>query len=317
MIKRNLVIYYFTFFISLFCMLDSYAQREVVYILNYKTLVLNKLNQLVKNKQIGVRATIYLGGEDGQMLFTEVHNSKTNSQGYLAIDVGTGYKIAGKMSNVDFSKSTDIYSIKLELDYTGGTNYVNPFTRKILNVKLNGVAATYSFSVTSSVVYRRYIGELYGGGIIFNLYKDSLGNDHGLIASLHDVSAAAKWGLYGLDFHGFKNASNGLPNTKAMIKAGAESGTAAKLCEKYTSGGHKDWYLPSLKELQLLFNVKDVIDNTLDSDKSERTKGLERKHYWTSTGYSGTTSWFYSFYNGGAMNYGKNFVFNVRAVRAF
>ena len=102
-----------------------------------------------------------------------------------------------------------------------------------------------------------------------------------------------------------------------MLNAGAEPGTAARLCEKYTHDGFKDWYLPALKEMLLLYNVKQVIDDVLDKDKSDKTKGLERKHYWTSTGYSAATSWFFSFYNGGATNYGKNFVFNVRAIRAF
>lgn len=291
-----------------------YSQTITVKTILYNTLVLSNSKLLLKNANLGIKASVYKGTDAGELIYSETLNGKTNAKANLQIDIGVGYVVAGKYSNFDVSGGP--YFIKLEIDPAGGSNYSITIGRPFVN-QAKGVQANYRFSIGSKVIVKRYVGEIYGGGIIFSLHKDSLGNEHGLIASLHDLTNAAKWGLQGIDFYGFKNASSGVENTKAMIKNGAEPGTAAKLCEKYNAGGFKDWYLPALKELMLLHEVKDKIDEILDKDKDAKTKGLEKKHYWTSTGYSASTSWFYSFFNGGATNYGKNFVFNVRAIRAF
>ena len=291
-----------------------FSQTHTIKTIVYNTLVLNSSKLLLKNAHLGIKATIIKGDEKGQVIYAETLKGQTNNKGNLAIDIGVGYVVAGKYSNFDITGGP--YVIKLEIDPHGGTNYTINITRPFVNLA-KGTTAPFRFSVGSKVIVKRYIGELYGGGIIFHLTKDSLGNEHGLIASLHDVSTSAKWGLNGIDFYGFKNASDGKDNYKAMLNNGAELGTAAKVVEKYQHDGFKDWYLPALKELLLMYQVKDIIDKTLDTDKNEKTKGLERKHYWSSTGYSASTSWFFSFYNGGATNYGKNYVFNVRAIRAF
>ena len=292
----------------------GYSQTHTIKTIVYNTLVLNSSKLLMKNVHLGIKVTIYKGDEKGHVVYAETLKGQTNSKGNLAIDIGVGYVVSGKYSNVDITGGP--YTIKLELDPHGGTNYTLHITRPFVN-QAKGVSSPFKFSIGSKVIVKRYIGELYGGGIIFHLTKDSLGNEHGLIASLHDVSTSAKWGLSGIDFYGFKNATDGKDNFKAMLNAGAEPGSAAHVVSKYQHDGFKDWYLPALKELLMLFHVKDVIDKVLDTDKNEKTKGLERKHYWSSTGYSASTSWFFSFYNGGATNYGKNYVFNVRAIRAF
>jgi hypothetical protein len=292
----------------------SSAQTYTVKTIVYSTLVTNNSKILLKNTNLGIKASIYKGKEKGELIYSEYLQGKTNAKGNLQIDIGVGYVLAGKYA--DFDNFGGPYFITLDIDPKGGTDYSINISRPFLNT-IKGAQTNYKFSMGSKVVQKRFIGEIWGGGIIFYLTKDSLGNDHGLIASLHDLSKNARWGLNGIDFFGFKNASVGKENTKAMITNGAEPGTAAYLCHKYTNDGHKDWYLPAIKEMIQLYEVRGIIDDFLDKDKSDKTKGLEHKQYWTSTGYSASTSWFFSFYNGGATNYGKNFVFNVRAIRSF
>ena len=288
----------------------TYTVKTIV----YNTLVMSNTKMLLKNTTLGIKVSIFKGSEKGDLIYAEVQQAKTNAKGNLQIDIGVSYVVGGKYSN--FDQTSGPYFIRLDIDPKGGTDYSINITRPFVNTA-KGVQSNFRFSMGNKVIQKRYVGEVYGGGIIFHLTKDSLGNDHGLIASLHDLSKNARWGLNGIDFFGFKNASVGKDNTKAMITNGAEPGTAAYLCNKYTQDGHKDWYLPAIKEMILLYEVRGIIDDVLDKDKSDKTKGLEHKQYWTSTGYSASTSWFFSFYNGGATNYGKNFVFNVRAIRAF
>ncbi|MFN5444643.1 MAG: DUF1566 domain-containing protein [Crocinitomicaceae bacterium] len=288
----------------------TYTVKTIV----YNTLVMSNSKILLKNTLLGVKVSIHKGSEKGEIIYAEVQQAKTNVKGNLQIEIGVSYVISGKYAN--FDPTGGPYFIRLDIDPKGGTDYNINITRPFVNTA-KGIQSNYKFAIGNKVIQKRYVGEIWGGGIIFHLNKDSLGNDHGLIASLHDLSKNARWGLNGIDFFGFKNASVGKENTKAMITNGAEPGTASQLCNKYSHDGFKDWYLPAIKEMILLYEVRGIIDEILDKDKSDKTKGLENKQYWTSTGYSASTSWFFSFYNGGATNYGKNFVFNVRAIRAF
>jgi hypothetical protein len=288
----------------------TYTVKTIV----YNTLVMSNSKILLKNTLLGIKVSIHKGSEKGEIIYAEVQQAKTNVKGNLQIEIGINYVVHGKYSN--FDPTGGPYFIRLDIDPKGGTDYNINITRPFVNTA-KGIQTNFRFALGSKVIQKRYVGEIWGGGIIFHLNKDSLGNDHGLIASLHDLSKNARWGLNGIDFFGFKNASVGKDNTKAMMTNGAEPGTAAYLCNKYSHDGFKDWYLPAIKEMIMLYEVRGLIDDILDKDKSDKTKGLENKQYWTSTGYSASTSWFFSFYNGGATNYGKNFVFNVRAIRAF
>ena len=247
---------YISVLLFFMCMSTSmYSQTHTIKTIVYNTLVLNSSKLLMKNAHLGIKATIIKGDEKGHVIYAEILKGQTNNKGNLAIDIGVGYVVAGKYSNFDFTSGP--YMIKLEIDPHGGTNYTINITRPFVNLA-KGSATTFRFAVGSKVIVKRYVGELYGGGIIFHLNKDSLGNEHGLVASLQDVSVSTKWGLSGIDFYGFKNASDGKDNYKAMLNNGAEPGTAARVVEKYQHDGYKDWYLPALKELLLLYQVKDV-----------------------------------------------------------
>ena len=311
-LKKKLIV----FLLCILCIgsFKVFSQTTIVKTLTYSTLVMSPSKLLIKSKNLGIKVSIFKGDQKGELLYSEKLTGKSNQIGNMTIDVGVGYVLFGKFSNLDIGKGG--LFIRLDIDPNGGDKYSFDISRDLANVA-RGLTSTYRFSVSSKTVVRRFIGEIFAGGIIFHLSQDSLGNQHGLIASLHDLSKNAKWGLMGVDYYGFKDAMNGRNTTNAIIKAGAEKGTAARLCHEYSNDGHKDWFLPSLRELQMIYEVRDIIDKTLDGDKLDKTKGFERKHYWSSTGYSGSTSWFFSFYNGGATNYGKNFLFNVRAIRAF
>ena len=81
-----------------------------------------------------------------------------------------------------------------------------------------------------------YIGELFGGGIIFLIYDNGT---HGLIASLDDLDndTGAVWGLSGIIVANCQSLTDGVANTASIIAAGGSSAEAASLCDNYTGGG--------------------------------------------------------------------------------
>ena len=79
---------------------------------------------------------------------------------------------------------------------------------------------------------------------------------------------------------------------------------AAKAAAEYTGGGKTDWFLPSLRELNEMYEAR--IHLILSSGE-----------FWSSTDSGTSSAWVQSFISG-AQNYiGKNNNRSVRAIRAF
>jgi hypothetical protein len=186
-----------------------------------------------------------------------------------------------------------------------------------------------------------YIGESYGGGIVFYVYDNGR---HGLIAAAEDILNSAGIPLYltwcNVWYSPYQNEDliytgttgdglgAGAMNT-ALIVSGQISYTysngsslndfAAKKCADYEVTEvindlgdeiiYGDWYLPSKYELNLLYFQKDLFGNFIDD------------YYWSSTEYDDYDAWYQDFYNGSQDSFydgpSKPLDCAVRAIRAF
>nr|MDA3813542.1 DUF1566 domain-containing protein [Candidatus Cloacimonadota bacterium] len=163
---------------------------------------------------------------------------------------------------------------------------------------------------TGSTTY--YIGESYGGGIIF--WLDASGQ-HGLIAATTDQSTGIQW--YNGTYRYTGTTSDGLyagaMNTALIVAtqiADNQTGNfAAKVCADYSVivGGvtYGDWYLPSKYELNLLYLQKTAVGDFADN------------YYWSSTENLNLLARIQNFLDGTQTNASKYFTFYVRAIRAF
>lgn len=156
-----------------------------------------------------------------------------------------------------------------------------------------------------------FIGENYGGGIVFYVYDNG---QHGLIAATSDQSTGIRW--YGGTFTdtraGADGIGAGLKNTAIIIANQGpvdDNSFAATVCNEYsvTVGGvtYGDWYLPSKYELNLLYLQKTVVGGFTDD------------YYWSSSENDIYDAWAQNFFNGTQnFHYVPNPAY-VRAVRAF
>jgi hypothetical protein len=179
---------------------------------------------------------------------------------------------------------------------------------------------TVPVSALGSGGFTHYIGELFGGGIIVQVWKDSLGIEHGLIASLTNLAVSLEWtvpaqqnNLIGITA---QSTTNGLTNTDAIIlQTGLPASTAyaAGIAKLYLGGGFNDWYLPANWELNACYNSAPIVNKVLGT-----TNGFVDSIYWSSTESSLNTAWAQGF-NGGYqyLGFGKSNFSNVRAVRTF
>ncbi len=171
--------------------------------------------------------------------------------------------------------------------------------------------------IPSSSCENPKIGDKCHGGIVF--YVDESGK-HGLVASPNDLGFFS-WSdideketllITGATGNG---VGAGAANTKQIIAVQGAGRYAAMAARNYDGGGYSDWYLPSINELFLLLQQREIIGGF----PVEIIDPLypDFNFYYSSTEHSDIDAWVISFPDGVlALNY-KRFGSVVRAIRAF
>jgi hypothetical protein len=166
-----------------------------------------------------------------------------------------------------------------------------------------------------------YVGELYGGGVVFLVDESGL---HGLICSMVDLSISQAWSDVANTLIGPSAESdwNGVGNTAAIIGQPLHTASAAKLCDDYTNadygtGVYSDWYLPALDQLIQIFLARYQVTKAIDTDGNPLTIPMTKTIYWSSTEFSDLDSFVYDFYWSYPYAASKDIMFSVRAVRSF
>jgi len=79
-----------------------------------------------------MKVSILQGSENGTVVYSESHSSKSNSNGLVSVAIGTGNALSGVFSKIDWSNG--IYFIKTETDPLGGTAYTLSTISQLLSV---------------------------------------------------------------------------------------------------------------------------------------------------------------------------------------
>ena len=188
---------------------------------------------------------------------------------------------------------------------TPGTTY---FVRAYAT---NSVGTSYGAQDTITATIS-FIGEKFQGGIVF--YIDASGQ-HGLIAAPTDQTVNIPWwnGSYKSTGATGTAVGTGQANTKAIILAQGSGNNAASICRSLTIGGYTDWFLPSKDELNLMFvNIGPGANGA-----NANLGGFGIYVYWSSSESNSQTAWSQLFKTGYQYYNYKDYLFLVRAVRAF
>jgi hypothetical protein len=118
------------------------------------------------------------------------------------------------------------------------------------------------------------IGDVHAGGIVFQINEDGTG----LVADLENL---------------------GLMDWYDAMDAAASA----------TSQGYDDWYIPSLEELELMYNTI--------AQGADNSGNFSGGYYWSSTEWSSTRAWFVILNTGTTSHGTKANAYWVRVIRAF
>ena len=305
--------------------------------ISYQAVVRDDNNATVANQVVGMQISFLQTTANGTAVYVETQTPTTNANGLLSIYIGAGSAVTATFSVIDWSIGP--YFIKIEIDPSGdNANYTITGTTQLVSVPFALYAKTAGSSATNATNIAALesriaaldiavldiaaleariaalepqpspanVGDLREGGIVFWVDPDN--NMQGLVCALEDLSYEGndETGLYWDDAISYSNSYTN-----------SDTGT----------GVHSDWYLPSKEELQLMYvNLQRFECTTLTPDYRDIDDPCETHKgnflttgymYWSSTEYGTTRSWRQSFEDGYQSRGGRDYMRQVRAIRAF
>jgi hypothetical protein len=115
---------------ALFITLVTFAQ--VPQGISYQAIALTSSGTPVVSSNVRVRLSVLDNTATGPVLFSETHIKTTNAQGLFNLIIGQGTLVSGAFSTINWG--TNAKFLKVEMDITGGTSYVNVGTTQLLSV---------------------------------------------------------------------------------------------------------------------------------------------------------------------------------------
>jgi hypothetical protein len=298
----------FTLLVAVFFTATGWTQSPEK--MSYQAVIRDGTNHLVTT-QIGMKISILLGNSPGTPVYVETQTPTPNLNGLVTIDIGSGVIVSGTFAAINWSAGA--YYIKTEIATAAPlTTYTITSSNQLLSVPYALYAKTAETAVSGTGSLIHYIGEKFGGGIVVSVWKVT-GVEHGLIASLTDVSTNAHWNdVTPVALAGATNPLDGAANT-ASILIQSSTAPAALVCKNYAVGGFSDWYLPSIWELKECYNAGYIVNTILGA-----TDGFQFAAYWSSTENDATNAWYLLFNTGiTGSNAPKTNPGYVRAVRKY
>lgn len=107
-------------------------QAQTPQAIKYQAVARDNAGNLIANQNIGFRINILQNSPIGNSVYAETHVVASNDLGLVHLDIGAGTNLSGNFSTINWGASS--YFIKVEMDVTGGTNYLLMGTSQLLSV---------------------------------------------------------------------------------------------------------------------------------------------------------------------------------------
>lgn len=165
--------------------------------MSYQAVIRNSANALISNSPIGMQVSILQYTTTGNALFVEKHNTTSNANGLVTIEIGAGIVVSGSFSGINWANGP--YFIKIETDPDGGSNYSIvgisqflgvPFALYAKNVQNNDDADANPTNEIQTMSISGTVLTLSNGGGSVTLPSSGGGDNWGTQVAVTDVTLA-------------------------------------------------------------------------------------------------------------------------------
>lgn len=101
--------------------------------------------------------------------------------------------------------------------------------------------------------FNHFIGERFGGGTIFKLWRDTLGVEHGLILGDTVYNLMVSTVVGNVSQLRINSSVDGKQNTVGLRGLNLSQSTMIGRALAYNGGGYSDWYIPSIWEVREIY----------------------------------------------------------------
>ncbi len=114
--------------------------------INFQSILRNSSGEVVGNRSVSLKITILSGTINGSSDYSETHAKTTDASGLISIQIGMGTLVSGVFNSINWGNLA--HFIKLEADFSGGSNYVILGTQELMSVPY----ALYASKTDTSVL---------------------------------------------------------------------------------------------------------------------------------------------------------------------
>lgn len=115
-----------------FCFLAIQVLAQAPPRMSFQAVVRDGDAQLVSNATVGMRIGIHQGSDNGPVVYQEVHQLQSNTNGLVTLEIGGGTVLSGDVATIDWNAGP--YFVRTETDPAGGSNYSIVGTSQLLSV---------------------------------------------------------------------------------------------------------------------------------------------------------------------------------------
>jgi hypothetical protein len=268
----------------------------------YQAALRNSNGDILANISVNVRFTIHETATDGYVSFQETHSVNTNELGLFTATIGRGNATQGTFAGINWQQTVKY----LEVEVDSGNGYITIGNQQLMSVPY----ALYAANGPQGPVgpkgeegqagppgppgepapinngsFNHYVGEHFGGGIVFHVYRDTLGQERGLILAEHTIPSqfcdcatitSNEWEARIIPLNA-TNPIHGDVNTTRLVLDPILASGLVGIVDDLTLNGYSDWYLPSIYELKLILRESwTMMQAGLTGDDITLNYGLER-----------------------------------------
>ena len=114
------------------CLIATVVLAQAPHTFSYQTVVRDNNWQVMQNQSVGVQVAIIEDNASGTIVYEEEHIATTNDIGLINLAVGGGTVTQGTFANIDWGQH--LYFMKISVDVSGGTNFVQMGTTQLRSV---------------------------------------------------------------------------------------------------------------------------------------------------------------------------------------